>query len=169
MLKEIMSWLYAIVIALVIVVLVRTFVMTPSVVKGDSMQPNLYDGDRIIISKLSEIDRFDEIAFVAPNGVDNYVKRVIGLPGDKIEIIDDRLYINDVAYDEDYLTDMNSEEILVKYFKSTEIPDGTYFVMGDNRKFSYDSRAFGVIDEDSIIGEVVFRIWPLDSIGIVKP
>lgn len=168
MLKEIMSWLYAILIALVIVILVRGFIVTPSVVKGNSMQPNLYDGDRIIISKLSSINRFDEIAFVAPNGEDNYVKRVIGLPGDEIEIINDTLYINGIAYDEDYLTDIQTDEVLVRYFSSAKVPADTYFVMGDNRKYSYDSREFGVINKDSIIGEVIFRIWPLDSIGVVN-
>lgn len=169
MLKEIMSWLYAVLIALVIVILVRGFIVTPSVVKGDSMQPNLYDGDRIIISKLSSINRFDEIAFVAPNGEDNYVKRVIGLPGDEIEIINDTLYINGTVYAEDYLTENYSEEVSIRYFSTEKIPEGTYFVMGDNRKHSYDSREFGVINKDSIIGEVVFRIWPLDSIGAISP
>lgn len=169
MLKEIMSWLYAVLIALVIVILVRGFIITPSVVKGDSMQPNLYDGDRIIISKLSSINRFDQIAFIAPNGEDNYVKRVIGVPGDEIEIINDTLYINDIVYAEDYLTENYSEGVSIRYFSTEKIPEGTYFVMGDNRKHSYDSREFGVINKDSIIGEVVFRIWPLNSIGAISP
>lgn len=174
MLKELISWLKAAVIALIIVFVVREFAITPSVVKGDSMQPNLHDGDRIIISKLSSIDRFDEIAFVAPNGNDNYVKRVIGLPGDRIEINNDILYINDVVYDEFYLAELGEHEILVDHFDLEEwhgyeeVPEDTYFVMGDNRRYSYDSRDFGVITEESVIGEVVFRIWPLDSIGMIR-
>lgn len=174
MLKELISWLKALVIALIIVFVVRKFIITPSIVKGDSMQPNLYDGDRIIISKVSSIDRFDEIAFVAPNGHDNYVKRVIGMPGDRIEINNDILYINGEVYDEFYLTNLQEGEVVIDYFDLEkwhgyeEVPEGTYFVLGDNRRYSYDSRDFGVITEESVIGEVVLRIWPLDSIGVIK-
>ena len=91
---EILSWLKALLIALVIVLLFRHFLITPSVVKGESMMPNLQDGDRIILSKISEINRFDEIAFEAPDTNDNYVKRVIGLPGDTVEMRNDQLIIN---------------------------------------------------------------------------
>ncbi|SEN85520.1 signal peptidase I [Amphibacillus marinus] len=178
MVKEIISWLKAIIIALVIVFVVREFLMTPSIVKGDSMFPNLQDGDRIIISKVSSIDRFDEIAFLAPDTNDNYVKRVIGLPGDEISIQDDILYINGVAYDEPYLDELKEnlfEDQLFTYNYDLEqdhgyqvVPDGTYFVLGDNRPISRDSRNFGVIAEESIIGEVVFRIWPVGSIGVTN-
>lgn len=175
MVKEIISWLKAGIIALVIVIVVREFVMTPSIVKGDSMKPSLYDGDRIIISKISTIDRFDTIAFVAPapNSDDNFVKRVIGLPGDQIKIEENILFINGEAQDEYYLDEVKSDgSFFLDYdlegvHGHQVVPEGTLFVLGDNRGRSYDSREFGVIDEDSIIGEVIFRIWPISGIGVI--
>ncbi|PXW89223.1 signal peptidase I [Streptohalobacillus salinus] len=173
MIEEIISWLKAIVIALLIVVVVRGVLMTPSIVKGDSMDPNLQDGDRIIISKIHDIDRFDEIAFIAPDKDENYVKRVIGLPGDHIKIEDDVLYINNTPYVEVYLDDKKegygSDQLFTgNYSLDGVVPEDSFFVLGDNRPISRDSRSFGVIDASSVIGEVVFRIWPLENIGIIN-
>src|SRR5699024_12097271 len=118
--RELLSWVKALLIALIIVLLCRHFLITPSVVKGESMMPNLEDGDRIILSKISKIERFDEIAFKAPDSHDNYVKRVIGLPGDSIEMKDDQLYINGQPYEEAYLkeykAELNSEQKLTDDF-----------------------------------------------------
>ncbi|WP_182200653.1 signal peptidase I [Paraliobacillus salinarum] len=173
--RELFSWLKAIVIALVIVFVVREFLVTPSIVKGESMLPTLQDGDRIMISKVTPIDRFDEIAFQAPDAEENYVKRVIGLPGDSIEMKDDTLYINGTAYQEEYLSDHKeavfgnsfTENFTLKQITGEmTVPDGYLFVLGDNRPVSRDSRRFGFIDEDSVIGDVVFRIWPINAIGI---
>ncbi|CQR48344.1 Signal peptidase IB [Paraliobacillus sp. PM-2] len=175
--RELFSWLKAIIIALVIVFVVREFLMTPSIVKGESMYPTLQDGDRIMISKVTPINRFDEIAFHAPDTDENYVKRVIGLPGDSIEMKDDMLYINGKAYQEEYLTDKKQTAVnnyftenftLEEITGETVVPDGYLFVLGDNRPVSRDSRRFGFVKEDSVIGDVVFRIWPLDAIGIPK-
>lgn len=172
---EILSWLKALLIALVIVLLFRHFLITPSVVKGESMMPNLQDGDRIILSKISEINRFDEIAFEAPDTNDNYVKRVIGLPGDTVEMRNDQLIINGENYEEPYLDEY--KEVLSEGFTLTEdftletltgeekVPEGKFFVLGDNRQRSKDSRMFGFIDEETVIGDVKFRIWPIQSIG----
>lgn len=178
MVKELMSWLKAIVLALVIVLVVREFVMTPSVVKGTSMEPTLHDGDRIIISKLGKLDRFDQIAFIAPDSIaeENYVKRIIGLPGDYVEIKDDELFVNGISYPEIYLSDVLDELDAYRYTDDfslndlglTEVPEGMYFVLGDNRPDSRDSRYFGVIEEESVIGEIVFRIWPPESIGLLN-
>ncbi len=175
--QEAISWLKALLIALVIVLVCRHFLITPSIVKGESMMPNLEDGDRIILSKISKIERFDEIAFQAPDSEDNYVKRVIGLPGDTIEMRDDQLLVNGKPVKEPYLEDIKSilpsEDPLTNNFTLMEItgeevvPEDKLFVLGDNRRVSKDSRSFGFIDEEEVIGDVKMRIWPLDSIGIL--
>ena len=173
--SEILSWLKALLIALVVVLLFRHFLVTPSIVKGESMMPNLQDGDRIILSKISSIDRFDEIAFEAPDSNDNYVKRVIGIPGDTVEMRNDQLIINGKQYEEPYLDEYKqslnegftlTEDFTLESLTGKEkVPEGKLFVLGDNRQRSKDSRTFGFIDEESVIGDVKFRIWPLDSIG----
>lgn len=175
--KELISWLKALLIAFIIVLLCRHFLITPSVVKGESMMPNLEDGDRIILSKISDIERFDEIAFKAPDSNDNYVKRVIGIPGDTIEMKNDQLYINDKSYEEPYLKEykslltnnqqFTSDFTLEQITGEKEVPKGKFFVLGDNRNVSKDSRQFGFIDQDAVIGNVKLRIWPIDSIGLV--
>ncbi|PWU68016.1 signal peptidase I [Gracilibacillus dipsosauri] len=176
--SELLSWLKALLIAVVIVLVCRHFLFTPSIVKGESMMPNLQDGDRIILSKISEIERFDEIAFEAPDSEDNYVKRVIGIPGDSIEMKNDHLFINGKEYKEDYLTayketlpegeSLTNDFTLYNLTGEETVPDGKFFVLGDNRRVSKDSRSFGFIDEESIIGDVKMRIWPLDSIGWIN-
>ncbi|WP_058305830.1 signal peptidase I [Gracilibacillus massiliensis] len=176
--KELLSWMKALLVAVIIVLVCRHFLITPSVVKGESMMPNLEDGDRIILSKISHIDRFDEIAFEAPDTNDNYVKRVIGFPGDSIEMIDDQLYINGTLYEEVYLNEFKStlaigdqltNDFTLKDLTGHEqVPEGKLFVLGDNRRVSKDSRQFGFIDEESVIGDVKLRIWPIDSIGIIN-
>ena len=153
--KEVVSWLKAILIALVIVFVVREFVMTPSIVNGESMMPNLQHGDRIIISKVTSIERFDEVAFHAPDADENYVKRVIGLPGDTVRMEDDVLYINERVYEEPYLDEfkqnLNAKQRLTDNFNLVVVPEGKLFVLGDNRQVSRDSRRFGVISEESVI------------------
>ncbi|WP_407271705.1 signal peptidase I [Radiobacillus sp. PE A8.2] len=176
--EEIWSWIKALLIALIIVFICRQFLFTPSIVKGESMMPNLRDGDRIILSKLSHINRFDEIAFHAPDSNDNYVKRVIGLPGDTIEVKEDTLYINGKAYKEEYLDKykkllakdhyLTEDFTLAEITNSAKVPEGYLFVLGDNRMVSKDSRSFGFISEDEVIGDVVIRFWPLNAIGILN-
>ncbi|WP_338079442.1 signal peptidase I [Aquibacillus halophilus] len=176
--EELFSWIKAIVVALLIVLISRQFFITPSIVKGESMMPNLHDGDRIILSKMTRIDRFDEIAFHAPDSDDNYVKRVIGIPGDSIVMKEDNLYINGVVYEEPYLdkqrSDLPSNQSLTEDFNLKQltgeqhVPDGYLFVLGDNRLISKDSRYFGFISEESVIGDVKIRIWPLNTFGILK-
>ncbi|SFL95476.1 signal peptidase I [Gracilibacillus orientalis] len=176
--KELLSWLKALLVAVIIVFLCRHFLITPSVVKGESMMPNLENGDRIILSKISEINRFDEIAFEAPDSKDNYVKRVIGFPGDKLEMRDDNLYIDGELYEEVYLDDSKSalsegqqltNDFTLKELTGKEnVPEGKLFVLGDNRRVSKDSREFGFIDEEAVIGDVKMRIWPIDSFGIIN-
>ncbi|MGE8206295.1 signal peptidase I [Heyndrickxia sp. NPDC080065] len=176
--KELFSWIKSILLAAIIVFVCRYFVFTPSIVVGQSMEPNLQDGNRIIVSKLSDIKRFDEIVFHAPDEDEHYVKRVIGLPGDHIEMKNDVLYINGKAYQEPYLKEKKKEIApmqkltedftLEEYTQKKKIPKGYLFVLGDNRLVSKDSRSFGLIPMDSVIGKVKVRFWPFNEIKVFK-
>lgn len=179
--NELWEWIKALVIAFVIAVLIRYILFTPIVVDGDSMMPTLKDGDRMIVNKIGytigEPDRFDIVVFHAPEGKD-YIKRVIGLPGDTIEYKDDQLYINGKAYEEPYLDEYKSqitEGTLTQDFTLQEIdptldviPEGYVFVMGDNRRYSKDSRHIGIVSEDKLIGDTNVIFWPISEMQIVK-
>ncbi|MED3660377.1 signal peptidase I [Ureibacillus sp. FSL K6-8385] len=179
--NEVWEWTKALVIALLIAVVVRYFLFTPIVVDGESMMPTLKDGDKMIVNKIGyrfgEPKRFDIVVFHAPEGKD-YIKRVIGLPGEHIEYKDDQLYINGEPVDEPYLDEYKSqltEGQLTQDFTLQDIdpnmdviPEGYVFVMGDNRRYSKDSRHIGVISEDDIIGKTSIVFWPLSEMKIVK-
>ncbi len=179
--NELWEWIKALLIAFAIAAFIRYFLFTPIVVDGDSMMPTLEDGDRMIVNKIGykigSPDRFDIVVFHAPEGKD-YIKRVIGLPGDHIEYIDDQLYINGEALEEPYLDQYKAEITegnLTGDFKLQDInpdyeviPEGHVFVMGDNRRFSKDSRHIGVVSLDEIIGNTNMIFWPLNEIKIVK-
>ncbi|HWK22242.1 MAG TPA: signal peptidase I [Ureibacillus sp.] len=179
--NELWEWIKALLIAFVIAVVIRYVLFTPIVVDGESMMPTLNDGDRMIVNKIGYKiggpDRFDIVVFHAPEGKD-YIKRVIGLPGDTIEYKDDQLYINGKAYDEPYLDKYKSElteGTLTQDFTLQEldpsldvIPEGYVFVMGDNRRYSKDSRHIGIISEDKIIGTTSVVFWPLNEMRIVE-
>lgn len=176
--KEAMSVFKSVVLAIIIVTLMRQFVFTPTTVRGESMLPSLEDGNRIILSKMTTINRFDEVVFHATDSSDSYVKRVIGLPGDTIEMKNDVLYINEKAVDEPYLDEFKNnlqgrerltEDFTLKNLTGKQkVPKGQMFVLGDNRLYSKDSRIFGFVPMDRIIGEVKLRIWPISDIGFAK-
>lgn len=158
--------------------LLRQFVFTPVVVKGHSMDPTLADGERVIALKNTEIKRFDIVTFPAPDEPKkNYIKRVIGLPGDTIEYKNDVLYINDKEVKEPYLDQFKGEVTdgmpltfdftLSEVTGEKKVPKGEYFVMGDNRRNSKDGRMIGFISKDSILGDVKFVLWPLDRFGTI--
>ena len=162
---------------IVIVILVRTYIVTPVIVRGDSMYNTLEDGEVLFLSKISyrldDIKRFD---IVVVEDIDNdlIIKRVIGIPGDSIEYKEGILYINDKEVTEEY-TDFIMEDFDVDSICDLTdlecngiIPDNYYLVLGDNRKVSADSRVKGLIEEDQILGKAVFRIWPLTKISSVK-
>ncbi len=179
--NELWEWIKALLIAFAIAAFIRYFLFTPIVVDGDSMMPTLEDGDRMIVNKIGykigSPDRFDIVVFHAPEGKD-YIKRVIGLPGDHVEYIDDQLYINGEAFEEPYLEQYKAEITegnLTGDFKLQDInpdyeviPEGHVFVMGDNRRFSKDSRHIGVVSLDEVIGNTSMIFWPLSDIKIVK-
>ncbi|MBZ8176116.1 signal peptidase I [Staphylococcus delphini] len=179
--KETMEWLLSIGLALLIVGLLYAFVIKPYNIKGDSMDPTLKDGERVIVNKigktLGHLDNGNVIVFHADE-TNDYVKRIIGKPGDHVVYKDDQLYLNGKKVDEPYL-DYNLKhktyEQITGSFDSKDLPGSNgqeqipkdkYLVLGDNREVSKDSRAFGLIDKDQIVGKVAFRFWPLSEFKI---
>ena len=179
MFKEILPYI----IIIIFVVLIRTFIMTPVDVSGESMYPTLHDNDIMLLYKLRlktvGINRFDIVVINSDDG--KLIKRVIGLPGDKIqykiEIIDDMkkgtLYINGEATEESFISEVakgntckfNNVDICEG---EVEIPEGEYYVMGDNRGNSKDSRMLGTISKKDIKGITSFIIFPFKRFGTVK-
>ncbi len=171
--KEIREWAVSLAVSIAVVLLIRTFLFTIIRVDGPSMSDTLLDGDKLFVTvadmRANGPDRFDVIICKYPNRKDQYVKRVIGLPGDTLRVKNGVLYINGEEFEEPFL----SEARTVRFDKASnnfgpiEIGEGEYFVMGDNRDDSNDSRNVGVITEDMVIGKVRHIIWPLNRIGSV--
>ncbi|KZE38178.1 S26 family signal peptidase [Bhargavaea cecembensis] len=178
--NELWEWTKVLLIAFGLAAIIRYFLFTPIVVDGESMMPTLEDGDKMIVNKIGytigEPERFDIVVFHAPEQKD-YIKRVIGLPGDHIEYRDDQLFINGEAYDEPYLDEykeavtdgtLTEDFTLEDKIQRETVPEGHVFVMGDNRRFSKDSRHIGVIPFDEIIGSTSLIFWPMEDMGFVK-
>ncbi|WP_042150203.1 signal peptidase I [Paucisalibacillus sp. EB02] len=171
------DWIKALFIAIILTFIIRTFLFTPVVVDGFSMEPTLQDKDRMIVSKIGEPKRFDIVVFQKSESED-YIKRVIGLPGDRIEYIDDQLYINGTPYDEPYLDEFKQKMVdgpLTGSFTLREtpvgsdvVPEGHLFVMGDNRQGSRDSRHIGAIPLEKIIGTTNIVYFPIREIKIIS-
>ncbi len=171
--KLLIEWIVLIVAALTIALLIKTFLFQAFVIPSESMEPTLHgctgcSNDRILVNKLSyrlhDVNRGDIVVFAAPPGFDNggikdFVKRVIGLPGETIETRNDQVFIDGKPLEEPYInpdcTDRGGA------IERQEIPVGHVYVMGDNRCSSSDSRKFGTIDTDTIVGRAFVRIWPL--------
>lgn len=176
--SEIKSWIKSILFAFALAFLCHHFIFSPTVVKGDSMAPTFQDDDRVIVSKISDLNRSDLVVFHAPEQENkDYIKRVIGLPGDTIEMIDDVLYINGEVVIEGYLHEnkqnatthkLTGDFTLFEITGKTEVPEGSLFVLGDNRIVSKDSRYFGFISMESVVGVVKFRIYPFDDVGLPR-
>lgn len=162
-----------ILLAIVIAVVFRSYLYASYVVDGESMRPTLADGDLLMVNKvvygLKNVDRFDVIVFHA-NKKEDYVKRVIGLPGDRIEYKNDQLFINGKYVQESFLNSYvqaSSAEPHTDNFNlegktgQREVPEGKLFVMGDNREDSLDSRSFGFISMKQLVGKVDIKYWPL--------
>ncbi|WP_409274517.1 signal peptidase I [Neobacillus sp. SCS-31] len=175
--EEIIGWGKAILIAILLAFLTRTFLLTPIEVEGASMEPTLQTHERMIVTKIGELKRFDIVVFHA-NEREDYIKRIIGLPGDRIEYKDDKLYVNGKAYDEPYLDEFKKEiagGTLTDSFKLEEtavgesiVPKGHLFVLGDNRRYSKDSRHIGAIPVEDVVGTTKVVYWPLNEIRIIK-
>jgi len=167
--SEWLEWIKAIFIAIVIALIIRTFFFSTSIVEGESMAPTLDSGDRIIFNKfvylIDEPDRGDIVIIQRP--LKNYVKRVIALPGETIEVKDHVLYIDDEAYEQTYLPE--TEILATGDFEPVDVPADNYFVMGDNRGISKDSRnGLGLIREDDIIGRSEIIIFPFNEWSITR-
>ena len=176
--REILEWVLSILAAVVIAMVIRTFIFEPIRVDGASMNDTLVDGEVMFVSKLGycsfdffdgrhaafgDPKRFDVVICRYPNrGSTNFVKRVIGIPGDKVAVIDGYVYVNGEKYEEPYIND----EYRVghgSYFPETEVPAGQYFVMGDHRNNSNDSRYIGPIDRNMIMGRVTQVLFPFNA------
>jgi len=128
-------------------------------IEGQSMEPNLHDGEYVLIDKISYLlhppERGDVVVFAPPNNERDYIKRVIGLPGDTVEIRGGQVLVNGVALDEPYLQNRTNVEMPAR-----SVEEGRYFLMGDNRNNSSDSRSFGAINPQSIVGRAWLVYWP---------
>ncbi|MBM6618466.1 signal peptidase I [Bacillus suaedaesalsae] len=178
--SEAWEWIKALAIAVILAAGIRYFLFAPIVVDGLSMMPTLEHQNRMIVNKLSynigEPNRFDIIVFHAPEQKD-YIKRVIGLPGEHVEYKNDTLYINGEPVEEPYLVGAKGEIIdapLTFDFELQEltgqktVPEGHLFVMGDNRRYSKDSRSIGFVSMEEVIGKTNIIYWPASEIGFVE-
>ena len=206
--KDILEWIVCILIALVLALLIRYFIGTPTIVQQPSMYPTLQSGQRLILNRWVRTtkkmpERGDIITFEAPSkeyasdpgfnredviakysneptnifskfvyyfleiGKESYIKRVIGLPGDHIQIKDGKVYLNGEEFNEPYLQEGVTTSVDINEYQDLVVPENCVFVMGDNRDHSTDSRAFGCIPLEKIEGKVWIRFWPFNLFGKV--
>ena len=150
------------IIIIIVVILARTFIATPVRVNGSSMYPTLKGNEIMLLNKLGHINRFDIVVLKIDGREDNLIKRIIGLPGETVEIKDNDIYINDKKIEDKYGYGVtyNIDKVTLK--------KDEYFILGDNRKISLDSRVFGTIHKDEIKGTTNFIMYPFKSFGKVK-
>lgn len=170
------EFLEAIVFALAIFVVVYWFLAQPNQVRGQSMFPTFHDGEYILTDKITYKTRGPErgevVIFKSPKSEDvDFIKRIIGLPGDTVRLSGGKVFLNGQPLNEsDYLdpTIASGPESYLSENQDLVVPAGKYFVMGDNRPHSSDSRDFGPIGAEEFIGRVVFRYWPLTKLGVIN-
>jgi signal peptidase I len=167
-----LSLLRDIAISVVLAVILIVFIYQPVKVEGTSMMPGLVNDERIFINKYTyrlgsgKISRFDLVVFNYPyDPSQSYIKRIIGLPGDQIEIVSGTVYVNGMKLNEPYVpAEYRDQRSLDKEI----VPPDHYFVLGDHRSSSNDSRVWGYVSRDEIYGKAVFIYWPPDKIGRVR-
>ncbi len=175
----ILDFIQSIVLALAVFVLLYLFVAQPNEVKGSSMVPNFVDKEFLLTEKLSyqfgSPQRGDVVIFKAPASEPcaaeecEYIKRVIGLPGDKVMVKGGQVYLNGELLDQTFLPDgviSDSGQYSQEGVEQT-VPEGQYLCFGDNRQHSRDGREFGPIKKDLIVGKAFFKYWPVSSIGLI--
>jgi len=175
----ILEFVQSIVLALAVFVLLYLFVAQPNEVKGNSMLPNFVTGEYLLTDKLtynfSDPKRGDVVVFKAPSTEPcaedecEYIKRIIGVPGDRVMVMGGQVYLNGQILDQyflpsDFVTDSGSA--LIEGVEIT-VPEGQYLCFGDNRSHSRDGREFGPIDKKLIVGKAFFKYWPVGSVGLV--
>jgi signal peptidase I len=163
-------WLRDLIISLAISAFIIIFIYQPVKVEGTSMMPSLEDQERIFVNKfvyrLEAIEHGDIVVFRYPRDPSkSYIKRVVGVAGDRIRIDGGQVFVNDEALDEDYVPVAYAD---ARSYPETVVPPHCYFVLGDHRSMSNDSRDFGPVNQSYIYGKAVFGYWPVDKLGRVR-
>jgi signal peptidase I len=169
-LRVLHSWVRDFVVSVVVSFFIILFVYQPVKVEGGSMEPGLEDQERIFINKLvyrwENIGHGDIVVFRYPRDPrKSFIKRVIGIPGDRVRIAFGHVFLNDKAIEEDYVP---REFLDSRSYPETIIPPGAYFVLGDHRSMSNDSRDFGPVPRSYIYGKAVFGYWPMEKLGVLR-
>ena len=149
-------------VIILLVIIIRSFIITPVKVNGASMDDTLASGDIMMLYKLAKIERDDIVVVSKDVQGSNLIKRIIGMPGEKIKCVEGIIYINDMKYNDKYSKGKTSD------FEEIELSSDEYFVLGDNRLVSEDSRYFGPVKEKHIEGETSLIIFPFKKLGIVS-
>jgi len=163
------TWGRDLLLAVLVLFLIGLFLYQPVKVEGGSMEPGLEDQERIFINKLvyrfESIERGDIVVFRYPRDTHkSFIKRVIGVPGDSIRISSGRVYVNGVPLDEPYVP---PDYLDARSYSDTVVPNNAYFLLGDHRNMSNDSREFGPVMRSYIYGKAVFGYWPMEKLGIL--
>ena len=166
---EIRGWARDVFFAIGTAIMIVVFLYQPVKVEGTSMQPRLVDQERIFVNRFiyrfTDIDRGDVVVFWFPKDPNkSFIKRVLALPGDEVEIRSGAVYVNGAKQDEPYLLREFQDH---DSYPRTVVPDGHYFVLGDHRNSSNDSRNWGWVPRENIYGKAVFRYWPVSRVGPV--
>lgn len=168
------DFLQGIVVILAIMVMIYLFIMSPQEINGASMEPNFHNGQYILTNKveykLRDPNRGDVVIFKSPKNKDiDYIKRIIAEPGDRVALRSGSYYVNGIKLEEPYLAP-DTYTAFGNYLREGSeviVPEGKYFVSGDNRGHSSDSREFGPIAKEDFIGKAFFRYWPFSGAGMI--
>ena len=168
-LRVLHSWIRDLILSIGISLFIILFVYQPVKVEGGSMEPGLEDQERIFINKLAykfeDIQRGDIVVFHYPRDPrKSFIKRVIGLPGDRVRVLDGRVYLNDRLTSEPYVPEQYLDS---RSYPELKVPPDCYFVLGDHRSSSQDSREFGPVQGNLIYGKAVFGYWPMEKMGVL--